>query len=287
MKKESLNINSNKQEIELSKDFTLTESQKNDIMLEIGEINNQELLIKNMYLARLCLNLENYEDSLRYVDQMAKLKENEFSIEEREIFVNAYKSYISQKRNSWRILYKKEADYIEEKNKNTNIISEIKAKYEKSILDASQTFIHIIDKHIFPKLKTLDGKTFFLKVKADYYRYMSEISFGSDLKTYRKHSSKFYKEAFTTSLMLNPLNIIRLGVALNYSVFFYEVLSNTLQSIMIATSALNEALKELKSYDEERLQDEKLKDALDIISIIKENIQYWAKDPESLGVENE
>ena len=134
----------------------------------------------------------------------------------------------------------------------------------------------------------MDGKTFFLKVKADHYRYMAEISFGPELKNHRQNSYKFYKEAFSNSLLLNPLNTIRLGVALNYSVFFYDVLSNTIQSIMIATSSLNEALKEMKLYDDEGLQDEKLKDALDIIKIIKDNVHQWSKETsEELDLENE
>jgi len=276
IKLESLNIN-NKREIELSKDIVCTDSQKNDISLEIGVLNNQELFFKNMFLAKLCLNLENFEDSLRYVDDMAKLKESEFSIEERELFVNSYKSFISQKRSAWRSIYKKENKFVEEKNKYSNIISEIKTKFEEIIFKANEKLIYIINTYIFPKIKSIDGKTFFLKVKADHYRYMAEISIGAELKSYRQNSYKFYKEAFSSSLMLNPLNTIRLGVALNYSVFFFEVLSNTMQSIMIATSSLNEALKELKMYDEESLQDEKLKDALDIIKLIKDNVHHWAK----------
>lgn len=276
VKLESIKIN-NKREIELSKEIIYTDSQKNDISLQIGELNNQELYLKNMFLARFCINLENFEDSLRYVDEMAKLKESEFTIEERDLFVNAYKSFISQKRSAWRSLYKKENKFIETKNKNSNLISEIKTKFEDIIFKANEKLIYIINTYIFPKLKSMDGKTFFLKVKADHYRYMAEISFGPDLKSHRQNSYKFYKEAFSSSLMLNPLNTIRLGVALNYSVFFYEVLSNTIQSIMIATSSLNEALKELKMYDEESLQDEKLKDALDIIKLIKDNVHQWAK----------
>ncbi len=208
---------------------------------------------------------------------MAKLKDGEFTMEEREIFVNAYKGFISQKRSAWRSLYKKENKYIDNKNKNSNIISEIKTKFEDIIFKANEKLIYLINTFILPKIKSVDGKTFFLKVKADHYRYMAEISFGPDLKSHRQNSYKFYKEAFLSSLMLNPLNTIRLGVALNYSVFFYEVLSNTIQSIMIATSSLNEALKELKMYDEESLQDEKLKDALDIIKLVKDNVHHWSK----------
>ena len=276
-------------EIELSKEINFSDSNKdNEISIEFSIQNTNELYTKAIYLAKICLKLENFEDSLRYVDEMAKLKEGEFSLEEREIFVSAYKNFISHKRAAWRKLYKKENKLMTEKNKNSNIITEIKKKYEEIIFKANEKLIYIINTHIFPKIKSVDGKTFFLKVKADHYRYMAEISFGPELKNHRQNSYKFYKEAFSNSLLLNPLNTIRLGVALNYSVFFYDVLSNTIQSIMIATSSLNEALKEMKLYDDEGLQDEKLKDALDIIKIIKDNVHQWSKETsEELDLENE
>lgn len=271
------NNNINK-EVELSKSFIFTDSMKNDISLDVGEQNQNNLFYKNIFLARICFNMENYEDSLRYVDDMARLKETEFTLEERELFVSSYKNFIAQKRGAWRSLYKKESKYANDKHPNTNLINEIKKNYEEIIFKASEKLIYNINTHIFPKLKSIDGKTFFLKVMADHFRYMAEISFGPDLKLHRQNSYKYYKEAFSNSLYLNPLNTIRLGVALNYSVFFYEVLSNTLQSIMIATSSLNEALKELKSYDDDSLQDENLRDALDIIKIIKDNVHEWVRE---------
>ncbi len=287
-KLESLNFNNYKKEIELSKVVTFTESQKNEISLEIMEQNNQELYYKYMFLAKICINLENFEDSLRYVDEMAKLKETEFTVEERELFVNAYKGFISHKRNSWRTLYKKEEKLIENKNQNSNIISEIKTIYEDIIFKANGRIIKIIDTYIFHKIKSIEGRTFFLKVKADHYRYMAEISFRPELNSYRNNANKYYQEAYKSSIELNPLNVIRLGVALNYSVFYYEVLSHTFKSLVIATNCLDEAMNELKSYDDEKLNEDHLKEALDIIKLIKDNLHQWAKETASeLVLENE
>jgi hypothetical protein len=240
-------------------------------------ISNQELFDKNLFMAKLCISLGNYEDSLRYVDEMAKLKDTELSFEEREIFMQAYSYYISKKRTHLRFLYKKEENFYQEKNKNTLILKEIKNKAEDTLIKANEKLIYIINNNIFPKLKTNEGKTFFLKVKADHSRYMAEISHGSELKLHRQMAFKFYKEAFENSLMLNPLDTLRLGISLNYSVFFYEVLNNSIKSLGISTFTLNEAMKEMKSFNDEQIQDEKLKDSLDIIKLIKDNIYEWAK----------
>jgi 14-3-3 protein epsilon len=269
-----------------SKDSIINLSNLSNDTLNI--ISNPELFEKNLFMAKLCISLCNYEDSLRYVDEMAKLKETELSFEEREVFMHAYSYYISKKRTNWRFLNKKEENFIREKNKNTIVLKEIINKAEDTLIKANEKLIYIINNFIFPKLKTNEGKTFFFKVKADHSRYLAEISHGAELKLHRKMAFIYYKEAFENSLMLNPLDTLRLNISLNYSVFFYEVLNNSIKSLGIATFTLNEAMKEMKSLDNEQIQDEKLKDSLDIIKLIKDNIYEWAKRTEDeINMENE
>lgn len=61
---------------------------------------------KAFYLAKISLELEKYEDSLRYVEEMVKLNDSEFSDEERDVFITAFRFLISDKRRAWRISYK-------------------------------------------------------------------------------------------------------------------------------------------------------------------------------------
>lgn len=280
-------------ELEMQVNLPLKEKSKSkDSIINISSedlnLSNQELFNKNLFIAKLSVSFGNYEEALRYVDEMAKLKDTEFSLEERELFIQVYSNYISKKRANWRFLHKKEETFVNEKNKNTVILNEIKIKTEETILKANEKLIYLINNFIFPKLKTNEGKTFFLKVKADHSRYLAEISHGADLKMHRQMAFKNYKEAFEHSLMLNPLDTLRLGIALNYSVFFFEVLNNSIKSLGIATFALNEAMKEMKSFNEDQIQDERLKDSLDIIKLIKDNVYEWARrTADEINVENE
>ena len=61
---------------------------------------------KAFYLAKISLELEKYEDSLRYVEEMVKLNDSEFTDEERDVFITAFRFLISDKRRAWRISYK-------------------------------------------------------------------------------------------------------------------------------------------------------------------------------------
>merc|ERR1712157_278895 len=66
----------------------------------------------------------------------------------------------------------------------------------------------------------------FLKMKADYHRYMTECTSGSAKTAAASQAKAAYEEAsrivaFSGLALDHPL---RLGLALNYSVFLYEVL---------------------------------------------------------------
>ena len=72
---------------------------------------------------------------------------------------------------------------------------------------------------------------------------------------------------------LPPTNPIRLGLALNYSVFFYEILSEPQQACGLAKTAFDDAISELDS-----LQEEQYKDATLIMQLIRDNLTLWTSD---------
>jgi 14-3-3 protein epsilon len=275
------------EEIEMSKRSHRSHLSKSGGTFSKRMEESQEDLVDNMldpkleaydkvhFLSSMCLKFENYEDALGYVEEMVKLKETELTVEERDIFVTCYRYYISEKRTNWRQMYKLEEKEKDAKSKFISIMNEIKLKYEEFIIKACEKLIFLINTYIINKTQSNEGRAYFLKVKADHYRYMAEITYGQVLYKNRQNALQYYKEAYAQALYLSPLNCIRLGIALNYSVFFYEVLSNSINSLAVATEALNEALSELKTYSEEGMEDDKIKDSLIIIDQMKSNIHSW------------
>lgn len=125
------------------------------------------------------------------------------------------------------------------------------------------------------KTESDEGKTILVTMKADHYRYMAEITHGDQFSNYKHHALEFYKEAYMKSLLLPKLNKIRLGTCLNYSVFYFEVMSDPIIALKIATEALDDALKELKTVSDDNLEDENMQDSLKIIDVIKMNVNEW------------
>ena len=72
---------------------------------------------------------------------------------------------------------------------------------------------------------------------------------------------------------LPPTNPIRLGLALNYSVFYYEILTEPQLACTLAKTAFDDAISELDS-----LQEEQYKDATLIMQLIRDNLTLWTSE---------
>ncbi len=99
-----------------------------------------------------------------------------------------------------------------------------------------------MDVYLITKSEEVESKVFYLKMKGDYYRYLSEVA-TADIDKEGKHSCHWSKchlilyyfsdvngkseEAYGKALeeadKMPSTHPIRLGLALNYSVFYYEI----------------------------------------------------------------
>ena len=128
--------------------------------------------------------------------------------------------------------------------------------------------------------KPCDGeaKAFFAKMVGDYYRYISENAKDAVLENSKVKALEAYETAGAVNLP--PCNPIKLGLALNYSVFHYEVMKQQPKARELADHALQEALDKI-----DELEEEDFRDAKSIIELLKENLTLWNEEADN-GMDN-
>merc|ERR1712085_230759 len=105
-------------------------------------------------------------------------------------------------------------------------------------------------------------------MKADYWRYIAEFSDDGKKKSAAESARQAYEEAAKVAEKdLAVTHPIRLGLALNYSVFMYEVLSNPDDACKMARNAFEDAIAELDNVAEESYKDSTL-----IMQLLRDNL---------------
>ena len=86
------------------------------------------------------------------------------------------------------------------------------------------SIVNLVKDKCLPKASNSESKAFFHKMAGDYYRYIAETAQGDKLEQVKQEALKSYTEA--SKVTLPSCNSIKLGLALNFSVFYYEVLKD-------------------------------------------------------------
>ena len=72
-----------------------------------------------------------------------------------------------------------------------------------------------------------------------------------------------------------PTHPIRLGLALNFSVFHYEIMGAPDEACQLAKNAFDDAIAELDTLSEESYKDSTL-----IMQLLRDNLTLWTSDQE-------
>ena len=79
----------------------------------------------------------------------------------------------------------------------------------------------------------------------------------------------------------NLFHILRLGLALNFSVFYYEILNSPDRACRLAKAAFDDAIAELDTLSEESYKDSTL-----IMQLLRDNLTLWTSDMQAEGEGN-
>nr|AAR37358.1 histone phosphorylation reporter fusion protein [synthetic construct] len=222
--------------------------------------------------AKLAEQAERYDDMATCMKAVTE-QGAELSNEERNLLSVAYKNVVGGRRSAWRVI-----SSIEQKtdtsDKKLQLIKDYREKVESELRSICTTVLELLDKYLIANATNPESKVFYLKMKGDYFRYLAEVACGDDRKQTIDNSQGAYQEAFDISKKeMQPTHPIRLGLALNFSVFYYEILNNPELACTLAKTAFDEAIAELDTLNEDSYKDSTL-----IMQLLRDNLTLWTSD---------
>jgi len=232
---------------------------------------------KDVYFAKLAEQAERYDEMASHMESVGKSKE-ELSVEERNLLSVAYKNAVGSRRAAWRIITSVEQ---KEKSKGNEeqaaYAKEYSGKVEAELQKICDTILGLLDSNLISSASTGESKVFYQKMKADYYRYIAEFTDGDAKSKAAESARAAYADAQAVAEKdLAVTHPIRLGLALNYSVFMYEVLANPEEACKMARSAFEDAIAELDNVAEDSYKDSTL-----IMQLLRDNLTLWTSDQEA------
>jgi len=231
-------------------------------------------------LAGIAEQAERYDDMC---DFMRTLVTRQFSagktlpMEKRNLLSVAYKNVVGSKRQSWRFL---SASTFE--NLKDEVQKGYKSLVEKELEAVCNEVINLLNVDDGPVKKAqknlkdvadedAEDVVFYLKMMGDYYRYLAE--FKEDDKT-KENTENFYKDAMEVAkAKLAETQPTRLGLALNFSVAYYEILKKKEEACKLAKEAFDAAIEKLDT-----LNDASYKDSTLIMQLLRDNLTLWTAD---------
>jgi 14-3-3 protein epsilon len=249
--------------------------------------SNESVRATNVYQAKLAEQAERYDDMVESMKKVANMG-TDLKVDERNLLSVAYKNVIGARRASWRVLTSIEQKEAEKSSDGADInkvslVRAYKAKVEKELDTVCDEILRIIRDALLPHAEGPESKVFYYKMSGDYYRYLAEFKTDSKTDKSKTEAAENAKSAYTAAQKialgsddeegLPPTHPIRLGLALNYSVFYYEILGSPDKACELAKTAFDDAIAEL-----DQLHEESYKDATLIMQLLRDNLTLWTSD---------
>lgn len=182
---------------------------------------------------------------------------NELTLDERNILSVAFKNIVGTRRAAWRVL---SSIQKKENNKgnhdNVNKVKQYKSIIEKEMTGICEELLDLLSQFLIPNAQAGEGKVFFYKMKADYHRYIAEYSSGDKKQQAANKALQAYTDAGNVAKeTLTATHPVKLGLSLNHSVFYYEIVQQPEKACSMARQAFDDAIADLDNVDDEYYKD--------------------------------
>lgn len=224
--------------------------------------------------AKVAEQAERYDDMAKAMRKVTE-KNPKLSQECRNLLSVAYKNVVGARRSSWRVICMIEQKAETEAKKNSS--KEFRRQVEKELDATCDEVLKLLDDFLLKNSENEEETVFYLKMKGDYWRYMAEYKDGDEGQDRENAISKaqqaYEKAMDVAKSKMSSTHPNRLGLALNFSVFYYEILNSPDKACTLAKEAFDEAIHEL-----DQMPGDECKDSTLIMQLLRDNLTLWTSD---------
>lgn len=228
--------------------------------------------------AKLAEQAERFDDMAKEMKEVTESLEGderkELNNEERNLLSVAYKNVVGAKRSSWRMLSMIESKEKDKESTKAALAQKFRKKIEEELEDVCNQVLDLLNTYLIPNATSDESKVFYHKMSGDYYRYRAEYAEESKKEAVQKEAEHAYVKAMETAdAKMPPTHPNRLGLALNFSVYYYEIQNAPDKACHLAKKAFDDAIAELDSLDADSYKDSTL-----IMQLLRDNLTLWTSD---------
>jgi 14-3-3 protein epsilon len=174
---------------------------------------------------------------VEFLKEVISAKTSDFTTDERNLLSVGFKNLIGSKRTAIRTIAAIEQNPKYQKFGDS--LKHYKTRIELELFNQCLNIVGIVKERCLKVAVENESQAFFLKMIGDYYRYVAESASPDKLEETKNGALENYLKASELSTKeLGACNPIRLGLALNFSVFYFEVMNDHKKACELGETAL-------------------------------------------------
>lgn len=233
--------------------------------------------LDSLYLAKVADQAE------RYHGKPYKLCRDASSLiilDERNLLSIAYKNITSTFRSSWRNIDTLEKSAHAASAKQIQLMHVEKGRIEHDLAEVCNDAVDLLERVLIPAAHPGEEAVFYRKMNGDYYRYLAEITQNQRRSECAAKSLNAYKSAYWDALgTLDPVHPTRLGLALNFAVYYHDIMDSPDRACFVAKHAFDEAIA---VACDPAFAGPGLEDAVLILQLLKDDLVSWSREIDGL-----
>jgi len=240
-----------------------------------------------VYMARTAEAAERYDDMCAFMKELVMstyAAKEDLTVDERNLLSVAFKNALGSRRNPIRALAAQETS----KESEQRLVDLYRKQVETELDSICKEVLSLLENNLIPTSEKStagdkdEAAVFYLKMTGDYYRYLAEFT---DQQVEAKAGDYYNRALQIAEAKLDPTHPIRLGLALNYSVCFYEILKDKKKACDLAKSAFDSAMQKLDKLSD-AASTESYKDSTLIMQLLRDNLILWTSSPDDVDVQD-